>query len=513
MRYIMGIDNGGTSTKAAIYDLEGNEISKCNKTTEMITPQPFFTERDVQELWEANCQVIRGAIEQAGIDPADIAGVGVTGHGNGLYLMGEGEEAPYNGIVSTDNRATDYIKAWYDDPLWEREILPKTKQSMWAGQPMALLAWLNDHAPEVRPATKHILMVKDLIRYFLTGVATMEITDASGTNLVNLDTCDYDDELLEFFGISNWRDCLPPLIGSTDVGGTVSEHASELTGLAPGTPVVGGVFDISSSPVAGGLTEEDRLFIVTGTWSINEYITSAPVVDPELFMTSVYPMEGKWLVTEASPTSASNLEWFINTFMAEEKERCRAEGRSVYEYAHGLLASTDPAESDLVFFPFIFGTNAVPNATACFLGATGYHEKRHFLRAVYEGVAFSAYQHIEKLGQVNPNLHGPVRIAGGTTNSMEWMHLFADVLDMPLEIVHVKESGTFGAAMAAAVSAGAFPSIEAASNAMVSLGDIVEPDPARHEVYMRKYRRYAKLVKQMAPVWETLQETRIDPEA
>ena len=517
MDYIMGIDNGGTSTKAAIYDLDGNEIAKCNKNTEMLTPQPFFTERSIRELWNANCYVIREAIARSGVNPVDIVGVGVTGHGNGLYLMGEDRMPARNGIVSTDNRATAYIDKWYADPRWKTNILPKTKQSMWAGQPMALLAWLNDHEPEVCDKTKYILMVKDLIRYYLTDQASLEITDASGINLVNLDTREYDDELLDFFGISNWKDKLPPLIKSSDVGGRVTKRASELTGLVEGTPVSGGVFDIAASPVAGGLVDSDQLFLVTGTWSINEYITSKPVVDDKLFMTSIYPMENKWLVTEASPTSASNLEWFINTFMQSERRECEAVGRSIYDYTHELMASTRPDESDLVFFPYIFGTNAVPNATACFLGATGYHEKKHFLRAVYEGVAFSAYYHIEKLGRVNPNLHGPVRIAGGTTNSMVWMHLFADVLDMPLEIVRVKESGTLGAAMSAAVMTEMYPSIETAADKMIRLGDRVEPNEDNHQIYMQKYKRYRAVMDKMADVWTTLQETALpqpaDPDA
>lgn len=503
-RYVMGIDNGGTSAKAAIYDMQGHEIAKANRSGELLTPRPFFTERSIPGLWETNCQVIREAIEKSGVDPKDIAAVACTGHGNGLYLMGKNMEPARNGIISTDARAASFIEKWYADPRWESEILPKTKQSMWAGQPMALLAWLNEHEPEVCDKTEYILMIKDVIRYFLTGEATMEITDVSGINFMNLDTLQYDLDLFKFFGIENWFDKLPPIIGSCEIGGYVTKYAAALTGLAEGTPVAGGIFDISSSPTAAGLSTVDQLFLVTGTWSINEYIADEPVVSPTLFSSTVYPMKDKWLICEASPTSASNLEWFINKFMVNERAVCKAGGESIYDYCHNLIASTDPTESDLLFFPFIFGTNAAPNATACFLGATSFHEKKHFLRAVYEGVAFSSYYHIERLGKVNPNLHGPVKITGGTTNSMVWMHLFADVLGMPLEIIDVKESGTLGMAMAAAVAAGEYKTIEEAMASMSSKGQILDYDEHNHEIYMEKYERYRDVMNLMAPVWERL---------
>lgn len=88
---------------------------------------------------------------------------------------------------------------------------------------------------------------------------------------------------------------------------------ARLTGLCAGTPVSGGVFDISASSIASGINSLDKMAIVTGTRSINEYVTDHPVIDKDLFMTSIYPIEGKWLITEASPTSASNPSGLLTT--------------------------------------------------------------------------------------------------------------------------------------------------------------------------------------------------------
>ena len=95
MKYFLGLDNGGTTTKAAIYDKEGKEICVSSVETKMIVPAPGFVERDMDEMWEANCTVTRNALEKSGIDPADIAGVGVCGHGKGLYLWGKDNRTGY----------------------------------------------------------------------------------------------------------------------------------------------------------------------------------------------------------------------------------------------------------------------------------------------------------------------------------------------------------------------------------------------------------------------------------
>ncbi|WP_258556722.1 FGGY family carbohydrate kinase, partial [Klebsiella pneumoniae] len=140
-----------------------------------------------------------------------IKGVAVTGHGNGLYLVDEEGHPVRNGIISTDSRAKEYVERWQRSPEFLTDILPKTMQSIWAGQPVALLAWLKDFEPETLQKARYIFMVKDLIRFYLTGEAFLELTDISGTNLINVRDCKYDDELLAWWELDELRDKLPPI--------------------------------------------------------------------------------------------------------------------------------------------------------------------------------------------------------------------------------------------------------------------------------------------------------------
>jgi L-xylulokinase len=183
--YLLGIDNGGTVTKAALYDTTGTEIAVASVKTQMLFPCPGHTEKDMGELWAANAHVISEVMARGRVEARQIAGVAVTGHGNGMYLVDAQGEPVRNGINSADSRATAIVEKWYADGTCAR-VLPRTCQSIWPAQPAALLAWFRDNDPDALARTRWILMCKDYIRYRLTGEAWAELTDFSGTSLVNV---------------------------------------------------------------------------------------------------------------------------------------------------------------------------------------------------------------------------------------------------------------------------------------------------------------------------------------
>ena len=208
-KYLLGIDNGGTVTKAALYDTAGTELAVSAVKTEMLFPFPGHTEKDLGELWAANVRVISDVMGKARIEARDIAGVAVTGHGNGLYLVDADGKPVYNGINSADSRADSIVEEWYRDGTFER-VFPKTCQSIWAAQPVALLSWFRTHDPAVIERSRWILQCKDYIRLRLTGEVYAEVTDSSGTGLLNVRDVRFDPQLLEGFGLSSMKEKLPP---------------------------------------------------------------------------------------------------------------------------------------------------------------------------------------------------------------------------------------------------------------------------------------------------------------
>ncbi|MDC7226286.1 MAG: carbohydrate kinase [Spirochaetales bacterium] len=476
-KYFMGIDNGGTVCKVALYDNKGNALALASRKVEMIYPEPGHTEKDMGEFWGANVEAIAEVVKISGVDPKDIAGIAATGHGNGMFLVDAEGDAVGNGIISTDSRAKDIVDNWYSDGTFEK-INRKTLQSIWAAQPVALLNWFRENNPAVLEQSRWVLMCKDYIRFKLTGEAYAEITDYSGTNLVNVVEANYDDELLKDFDLLDYKDMFPPLKRSTDICGSVTKETAAATGLAEGTPVMGGFFDIDACAIATGLTDDKNISLIAGTWSINQFISKKPVGSTELFMTSIYAIPGYWLVSEASATSASNLEWFMKNLMECED----------YDEVNTSVASIRPEDSDVLFVPFLYASS-FGDLPASFFGLQGWHTKAHMLRAVYEGIVFGHKLHIDRLMKYREPAKS-VRISGGASKSEVWIQMFADILQMPIEITEAEEIGTLGAAIGAAVGVDEYENFENATEAMVRVTRTVQPNKDMAEIYTEKYDKF-----------------------
>jgi L-xylulokinase len=498
--YYIGVDNGGTLSKAALFDQKGNQIASASISIAMLTPHEGWTERDMETLWDATATVIKQTIEKSNIAPSQIKAVACTGHGKGLYLWGKDDKPCGNGIISTDTRAYEYANRWMANGTGD-EVFKKTYQKILACQPVSLLGWMKDNDPKRYENIKYIFEVKDYIRFRLTRVAQAELTDISGTNLLNLETKTYDDQLLDIFNISEIKDALPPLTRSFDKCGVVTKEAAAKTGLLEGTIVAGGMFDIDASAIAMDITNDENIAVIAGTWSINEYISKKPVLDKSIMMNSLYCLDDYYLIEESSPTSASNHAWFVNNFLEKERLEAKERGMHPYAYCDSLAANVAPDEQHIMFLPFLYGSNYNASAKASLIGLSSHHTKAHIIRSVLEGIVFTHKIHIDKLLK-NRESTKSIRLAGGVTASTLWTQIFADITNIPIEVVKEGELGALGAAMGAAVACGTYSSLEEASANMVHVHTTVEPNKGYQGIYQEKYEEFTEVVAALAPIWK-----------
>ena len=508
MRYFVGLDNGGTTTKAVLYTQDGEEAGSASIDTAVATPRPGFTERDMDEMWQANCAILKRVISDSQVNPADIAGVAVCGHGKGLYLWGKDGKPAYRGIISTDNRAWEYVERWKQEGT-EQAVFKLSCQHILACQPVALLAWLRDHEPAVLVNVRWIFECKDYIRFRLTGNPMAEITDYSGANFVNLETGQYDRRLMSLFGLEDLSDALPPLCNSTDVCGHITEEVAALTGLAAGTPVAGGMFDIDACALAVNVVDDTHICMIAGTWSINESPSKAPVRDGSVLMNSFFCIPGLYLLEESSATSAGNLEWFINSLLPELKANKNERHENLFDELNAWVGSIPAAEFCPIFLPFLMASNVHPNAKASFVGLSSYHSRKHLVRSIYEGIAFCHRYHLEKLLKARGNNPESIRLAGGVANSAVWSQMFADVMQLPVETVAVREAGALGCAMSAAVAVGLYRNLGEAAAKMTRIKSAFYPLAESVPAYERKYALYLKVIRSLDNVWSDMQ-TMID---
>ncbi len=505
MKCYLGIDNGGPSTKAALYDERGTLLAAESRDTAVLTPAPDCFERDMEEMWQANCAVIRGAVEQSGVSPAEIAGVAVCGHGKGLYLWGRDGRPARGGILSTDNRAYAYVDRWRSDGT-EEKAFALSCQHLMACQPPPLLAWLRDNEPETLDRARWAFGCKDYVRFRLTGEARGELTDCSGGGLVNLHTRSWDPALLELYGLGELRELFPPLCLSDEQAGTVSREAAEACGLREGTPVFGGAFDIDACAIAANVLDRRDICVIAGTWSINEYLRPEPVLDGRAAMNSLFCLPEYYLIEESSSTSAGNLEWVVRSLLPELKAQAEGRGESIYAILDAWVEETGAETFVPLFLPFLMGSNAHPNARAAFVGLSADMGRAQLARSVYEGVVYCHRVHLEKLLATREAPPDCVRLAGGAARSRVWCQMFADILGFPVERLEVRETGTLGCAILAAAGTGAYPDLPSAARTMSPVGERFTPDPEASARYEKRYALYKKLVDSLDPLWGDVQK-------
>lgn len=222
-------------------------------------------------------------------------------------------------------------------------------------------------------------------------------------------------------------------------------------------------------------------------------------------MCTLFTVPGLWLLTDASATSATNLEWFVNNFCHEEKLEAQARGISVYEVCNEKVAGLPPGGTDVIFHPFLFGSNVQANARAGFYGLGAWHTKAHILRALYEGVVYGHLDHVNRLRAVGARLN-VARMTGGGARSHVWTQMFADALQLPIEVPSASEIAALGAAVAAGVGVGAYADHADAVAQAVTIVRRHEPDASATPKYLARYEEYKCLVEAMHEPWRRLEK-------
>ncbi|EAT2184124.1 carbohydrate kinase [Salmonella enterica] len=478
----LGIDCGGTYLKAGLYDAEGHEHGIHRQSLQTLSPLPGYAERDMHQLWQQCAATIAGLLKQTGVSGGQIKGIGISAQGKGLFLLDKQNRPLGNAILSSDRRALNIVERWQQDGI-PQKLYPVTRQTLWTGHPASLLRWVKEHEPQRYAHIGCVMMAHDYLRWRLTGVKGCEESNISESNLYNMTTGRYDSRLTQWLGISEIDHALPPVVGSAETGGKISEEAAAITGLAAGTPVVGGLFDVVSTALCAGIDDEFTLNAVMGTWAVTSGIARG-LRDHEAhpYVYGRYVNDGQYIVHEASPTSSGNLEWFTAQW-----------GELSFDEINRAVASLPKAGSDLFFLPFLYGSNAGLEMTSGFYGMQALHTRAHLLQALYEGVVFSHMTHLNRMRERFTEVR-TLRVTGGPAHSDVWMQMLADVSGLRIELPQVEETGCFGAALAARVGTGVYRSFSEAQRALKHPVRTLLPDMTAHARYQRKYNYYQYLI-------------------
>lgn len=501
---VIGIDCGGTMTKAALFDFSGRELACARRKNVMAFPHPGWTERDPMMMWDAAVTAIREVMERTGRAPKDVAAISVAGYGSGLYIVDSAANPVRPGIVSTDSRAAGLIDDWAKAGLCA-QIESMIQQRIWPGQSLALMGWLQRHEPDVMQPGNRVLFCKDFIRARLCGDFSTDPSDAGIAGLIDVTTSTYSTQALTLLGLQDWLPMLPPIGPSCDVVGGVSAEAAALTGLLEGTPVVRGVVDVTAAALSSGLTRTDEMSVIAGTFSINSTLHDTPRQSLAPFLQTPYPLGG-YLATEGAATSASNLDWMVKNLLTQDATPSPDSSVGIYDAINAAVTRKLDKPRDALFFPFLFGGPG--GAPAGLVGMTADYSFDDVMLAVLEGIVFAHKVDVDRLLSGNDAARPAViRLAGGASRSEIWSEMFADILGLPVEVPEGSELGALGVAICAAAAVGVHPSLKAAVAAMTRIGRRHEGDTVRATPYLTKYPRYVGLSASFAAAWATSYST------
>lgn len=478
----LGIDCGGTYLKAGLYDQQGREYAIHRQALATLCKHPGWAERDMHTLWQSCIDTIAALLKHAGVSGYSIKGIGISAQGKGLFLLDKHDQPLGNAMLSSDRRALNIVSDWQRDRIPEL-LYPHTRQTLWTGHPVSLLRWVKQHQPERYQQIGSVMMAHDYLRWCLTGVKGCEESNISESNFYNMDKGEYDPQLLSWLGIEEAFPALPPVVGSSQVCGEITADVAALTGLATGTPVVGGLFDVVSTALCAGLQDETALNAVMGTWAVTSGIANGfSPNEPHPYVYGRFVSPGQFIVHEASPTSSANLEWLT--------AQC---GELSFHDINAAVDALPKAGSDVLFLPFLYGSNAGLAMTSGFYGLQSSHHRGHLLQAVYEGVVFSHMTHLNRMRE-RFTAAKTLRVTGGPAHSDVWMQMLADVSGLPVELPQVEETGCLGAALAALVGTGIYTSFADAQAQLTHATRVLQPNPAVWQAYQTKYQKYQLLI-------------------
>jgi xylulokinase len=494
MAYLMGIDVSTTGCKALIINEKGEGVASMVHEYPLSAPRPNWSEQAPVDWWQATVHSIREALEEAEIKGADIACLGLSGQMHGLVLLDKSDRVLRPAILWNDQRTG----AECDDMariIGRERLIEITCNPPLTGFTAPKILWVKKHEPEVYDKVAHILLPKDYIRYRLTGALATEVSDASGTLLFDVPGRCWSEKLLQKLGID--RRLLPDSFESPEVSGKISAAAAEETGLAEGTPVVGGGGDQAAGAVGNGIVKTGAISATIGTSGVVFAFSDSPKVDlPQArTQTCCHAVPGKWHIMGVSLSSGGSLRWFRDNL--GQYEVAQAEFRSIdpYEVMTEEAAQAPPGSEGLVFLPYLTGERTPvidPDAKGAWVGLNVRHTKGHLLRSIMEGVAYSLRDSLEIMKEMGIEAR-EIRVSGGGARSALWRQIQADVYNHTVLATTASEGPAFGVALLAGVGSGLFSSVEEACEATIKVVSETKPKRENVETYKRYFALYRGL--------------------
>jgi xylulokinase len=507
MSVYLGIDVGTSGTKTLAMRADGKILATATVEYPLSSPQPGWSEQNPEHWWQAAIKSVKAVLKQGKIKPADVAGIGLSGQMHGSVFLDSRGQVIRPAILWNDQRTSAECAEIESRAGGRAQLIELVANPALTGFTAPKILWLREHEPRNYERVRQVLLPKDYVRYRLTGEFATEVSDASGTLLLDVKNRRWSKTLLDFLSLD--PAILPRVYESEEVSGTLSAAAGKLLGLPAGIRVVGGGGDQAAGAVGNGIVRRGVISATMGTSGVVFAHCDSVQYDPQgRLHTFCHAVRGKWHMMGVVLSAGGSLQWYRNKFAQTEVALAKRQKIDPYELITRQAGEAPAGSEGLTFLPYLTGErtpHADPFARGAWVGLTLRHGREHLVRSILEGATYAMRDSLEIIEQMQVPVK-EVRLSGGGARSKFWRQLQADIYGVKAVTTNSFEGPAYGVALLAAVGTGAYGSIVEACQATIKVDKTITPNTKTRRVYDASYPLYQKLYRSLKDDFRIISE-------
>ncbi|MEG2094813.1 MAG: xylulokinase [Lachnospiraceae bacterium] len=477
MLYI-GVDLGTSAVKLMLMQADGTIEKVVSQEYPIYFPQPGWSEQNPKDWWEATVNGIKELTKEC--DKTLIGGIGIGGQMHGLVILDKEDQVIRPAILWNDGRTWEECN-YLNEIIGKETLSCCTGNISFTGFTAPKILWVKNKEPEHFQRINKIMLPKDYLVYRLSGSYATDVSDASGTLLMDVKQKCWSFKMLEICGIS--KEQLPKIYESYEVVGTLNKEIAKTLGLSEHVKIVAGAGDNAAAAIGTGTVGEGKCNISLGT-SGTVFIASKTFrMDENNALHAFAHADGNYHLMGCMLSAASCNKWWMENILHTN------------EYAQEQKEIQILGENEVFFLPYLMGERSPhndPKARGTFLGMTMDTTREDMTQAILEGVVFALRDSVEVARTLGIQITR-TKICGGGAKSMLWKKMIANILNVKVDIIESEEGPALGGAILAAVACGEYKSVEEAAQALVKVVDTIEPVPELVQAYEKKYQKFVQI--------------------
>lgn len=502
--YIIAHDLGTTGNKATLYDREGILVGSAFYAYTTEYTHPSWAEQDPEDWWQAVCASTHRLLQQTKVHTNDIACIVFSGQMMGCVPLDKQARPLRKAIIWADQRAVEQ-EQWMAERISSPDIYRLTGHRLSASYSLNKILWLRDNQPDLYHSTYKFVQAKDALVARMTGVFATDPSDASGTNLYDLEQGQWSDRIMEAAKLNPAQ--LPQIRPSSDVVGQVLAPIAAEVGVAAGTPVVIGGGDGACAAAGAGVVREGAAYNYIGSSSWIALSSKTPIYDPDLrTFTFGHVAPGMVMPTGTMQAAGASYQWARDQLGQVERQAAEMLQISPYELMNLKAATAPLGANGLIFLPYLMGERSPrwnTQARASFIGLTIRHNRADMLRAVLEGITMNLRIILDAFRTQGAQIEA-IRLIGGGARGLFWNKLMADIYGLPVQRLAILEEATsMGAALTGGVGVGLYPDFSMGET-MNLIAQTITPEPEAHLAYEKIYPVFEATYQALTPIYDML---------